>query len=155
MKLWLQTLLCFCTAVSHAFLSFEKFAASGITKDSRTVPSSFQQQEFHAFEAQGFEFYPTSAISLETKTVLQFTSLDLALSYLVSRQWVSHLMSFALFWAVLQTSLHLGQVKIGSRFCCTAWISSPAWIWDRNSLKADHSGCAADNAKQSNKLKTT
>lgn len=64
----------------------EKSAGSGIPKNPRTVLSPFQQQEFHAFEAQGFEFYPpTSAISLETKTALQFT-LDLVLSYLVSHQ---------------------------------------------------------------------
>jgi len=45
------------------FSAFEKCAGSGITKNSRTVPPSC----FHGFEAQGSEFYPTSAVSLEPR----------------------------------------------------------------------------------------
>lgn len=77
--------MCFCVAVFCAFLSFEKLAGSGITVNSMAAPSSLQQQEFHAFEAQGFQCYrPTYAFSLETKNMLKFTSLDIKLTYLVA-----------------------------------------------------------------------
>lgn len=59
-------------------------------------------------------------------------------------------MSFLIFWAVLQTSLHLEQVKIGSRFCCLlaflpltefgtalAQPERPGWLTVQNRVRND------------------
>lgn len=72
------------------FLLGKKCAGSVIAKKPRANSSSLQQQELCAFEAQGFKFHPpTSAVSLETKAVLQCTPLDLVLSFTL-RKWLMH-----------------------------------------------------------------
>ena len=113
------------------FSAFEKCAGSGITKNSRTVPPSFHV--FMALKHRDLSFI----------LLLQFLwSQDCVTIYFLRPCTVLRnvtsvtepLMSSVLFWAVLQAPLHLGQVKIGSRFCCTAWLSPRLSLGQQRSL---------------------